>query len=158
MLRHWWRSRSIILSSRHSPGMTPLLFSFYFFHPSLSPVPSLVALTQNFHLYSVHIHSSSSDWQISLWVSKHLNSFSMYSFVCLSSGDLFIFYVQVSPFYSYFCVIRVIYSFSSWCLCMFNYFKMLWFMCLQGEIRGWQSDKEEAVTKSGTWDRSCYIG
>ena len=42
-------------------------------------------------LQYVHLHLRSSDWQGSPWVSKHLNLFSMCSFMCLSSRNLLIF-------------------------------------------------------------------
>ena len=50
-------------------------------------------------LLGVHIHSSSSDWQRPLWVSKHL----MCSFICVFHHKPLNFLVSF-PFYSYFCV------------------------------------------------------
>ena len=72
----------------------------------------LVALTQNCHMMSsllcVHIHLLSSDWQISMWKSKHINQISMCSyletssFFCKSFPSLFLFSVIHNSALSFF--------------------------------------------------------
>ena len=54
-------------------------------------------------LLCVHIHLFSSDWETPLSVSKVSVNFlcALLVYLCLSSGDLFIFSVNLSPFYSY---------------------------------------------------------
>ena len=47
---------------------------------------------------------ASFDWQRLLWELKHIKFlWALLVYLCLSSGDLFIFLVKVSSFYSYFC-------------------------------------------------------
>ena len=53
----------------------------------------------------IHIHLLSSDWERHLWSSKCFNLAAV-CFVCLSSGNLFIFSVRVSSFFTNCCVIR----------------------------------------------------
>jgi hypothetical protein len=50
----------------------------------------------------VHIHLLSSHWERHLWLSKLFSEASVGFYICLSSGDLFIFSVRAFHFFSYF--------------------------------------------------------
>ena len=93
------------------------------FHSIFPPAPPpfilflpQVALTWNCHmahLYCVHIHSFSSDWKRPLWVSEH----ALFWFMCLLSRDLPLqFFGKSFHFYSYFCFMVSVLSFSMWFL------------------------------------------
>ena len=88
------------------------------FLPSSCPALTLVALIQNCHMASsllcVHIHLLFSDWERHLWLSKVSVKLPCV-YVCLSSGDPFIFSVKISSFFFYFCVICTLaLSLSTW--------------------------------------------
>ena len=93
-------------------------------------------------LLCVHVHSPSSDWQRSPWVLKHLKLFTVCSFMCLSSRDIFIFSVRVIHFYSYFSIIHtVVLFFPMWFIQKFFNQKM----CLMPRKKN--VEKKEASMK-----------